>query len=306
MRTVSSSLIVLSPPHVFDRNESTHVEEDSMRTYSDSRTPTVRRALVALSVLTLIGGACGSAADDDAQADGVASLRDASNDAEASADDTTGGATADSSSEDSSELEAPEDPEEAFALYDQCLQDHGVDPGEGFVVAGGGDAIAVAPADGAAPAGTNSDGDGPDSQVFVYGEGPNGEQPPEVDQELLDASEACRGHLANATPDFDLTPEQQAAMEDAQLAFQQCMEEHGIEGGGFTISLGDGAALDVDEQPDAQAAPPPAEVDPEQFQAAAEECQSVYDDYPELDDVLPDGGPMGGVSVGQVDSGAGS
>jgi hypothetical protein len=262
-------------------------------------------ALVALSVLTLIGGACGSAADDDAQADGVASLRDASHDDEVSADDTTGGATDAASSEESSELEAPEDPEEAFALYDQCLQDHGVDPGQGFVVAGG-DAIAVAPADGAKPAGgANSDGDGPDSQVFVYGEGPNGEQPPEVDQELLDASEACRGHLANATPDFDLTPEQQAAMEDAQLAFQQCMEEHGIEGGGFTISLGDGAALDVDERADDQA-PPPAEVDPEQFQAAAEECQSVYDDYPELDDVLPDGGPMGGVAVGSAETKGGS
>ena len=277
-----------------------------MRTYSDSRMPTVRRALVALSVLTLIGGACGSDADDDAQADGVASLRDASNDAEASADDTTAGATDTVSSEESSELEAPEDPEEAFALYDQCLQDHGVDPGEGFVVAGG-DAIAVAPADGATPAaGANSDGEGPDSQVFVYGEGPNGEQPPEVDQELLDASEACRGHLANATPDFDLTPEQQAAMEDAQLAFQQCMQEHGIEGGGFTISVGDGPALDVDERADNQAAPPPAEVDPEQFQAAAEECQSVYDDYPELDDVLPDGGPMGGVSVGTATNTGGS
>jgi hypothetical protein len=140
----------------------------------------------------------------------------------------------------------------------------------------------------------------------VYGDGPNGSNPPEIDEKLIEASEACRGHLANATPEFDLTPEQQAALEDAQLAFQQCMEEHGIEGGGFTISVGDGPALDVDEQQDEQAAPPPQDVDPEEFQAAAEECQSVYDDYPELDDVLPDGGPMGGVSVGSVDSKGGS
>jgi hypothetical protein len=272
---------------------STPVEEDSMRSHSHTR-PTLS-ALLAVGVLTLIGGACGSASDDDAQADGVASLRETSGADGVSADETTDAGSADASSEGSSELEAPEDPEEAFALYDQCLQDHGVDPGEGFVVAGGGDAIAVAPADGA-----QTDGGGPDNQVFVYGDGPNGEQPPEIDQKLLDASEACRGHLANATPDFDLTPEQQAAMEDAQLAFQQCMQEHGIEGGGFTISIGDGAALDVDEQPDDQAAPPPVSVDPEQFQAAAEECQSVYDDYPELDDVLPDGGPMGGVSVGSA------
>lgn len=182
-----------------------------------------------------------------------------------------------------------------------------MDPGEGFVVNGGGDAIAVAPADGANSDGASSDGGGPDNQVFVYGEGPNGEQPPEVDEKLIEASEACRGHLANATPDFDLTPEQQAAMEDAQLAFQQCMEEHGIVGGGFSISIGDGQALDVNEQQDDQAAPPPpVSVDPEQFQAAAEECQSVYDDYPELDDVLPDGGPMGGVSVGSATTATGS
>jgi hypothetical protein len=265
-----------------------------------------RRALTALSVLTLIAGACGSA-DDDAQADGVASLRDATADGEPStADGVVDGTSADASAEESSELEAPEDPEEAFALYDQCLQDHGVDPGDGFAVAGEGDAIAVAPAEGAAPEGANSDGGGPDNQVFVFGDGPNGEQPPDIDEEMLAAMEACRGHLANATPEFDLTPEQQAAMEDAQLAFQQCMEEHGIEGGGFTISVGDGPALDVDEQQDDQAAPPPAEIDPEQFQAAAEECQSVYDDYPELDDVFPDGGPMGGVAVGGAETTAGS
>jgi len=272
-----------------------------MRSHSRTRPTTLWRALVALSVLTLIGGACGSADDDDGLVDGVASLRDASDDAAGTVD-----ATADSSGEDSSALEAPEDPEEAFALYDQCLQDHGVDPGEGFVVNGGGDAIAVAPADGAKPDSASADGAGPDNQVFVFGEGPNGEQPPEIDEKLIAASEACRGHLANATPDFDLTPEQQAAMEDAQLAFQQCMEEHGIEGGGFSISIGDGQALDVNEQQDDQAAPPPVSVDPEQFQAAAEECQSVYDDYPELDDVLPDGGPMGGVSVGSATTKAGS
>ena len=278
-----------------------------MRSHSHARPPMRRRALVALSVLTLIGAACGSADDDDAQADGVASLRDASGeaetaDAESNTDGAGGDATTDATTDDaSSELEAPEDPEEAFALYDQCLQDHGVDPGEGFVVAGDGDAVAVAPADGSRP-----EGDGPDSQVFVYGEGPNGEQPPAIDDDMLAAMEACRGHLANATPEFDLTPEQQAAMEDAQLAFQQCMEEHGIEGGGFTISIGDGQALDVDEQQDDQAAPPPAEVDPEEFQAAAEECQSVYDDYPELDDVFPDGGPMGGAAVGSAETTGGS
>ena len=63
-------------------------------------------------------------------ADGVASLR------VASSDDQTANSTARRLTRraTSSALEAPDDPEEAFALYDQCLQDHGVDPGKGFVV----------------------------------------------------------------------------------------------------------------------------------------------------------------------------
>ena len=286
---------------------------------------TRRSMLLALSVVTLSVSACGSVDDDDAHADDVASLRDlttpdtvpgdettndpvtndtATNDPVTNDTATTDAASSDAGSSESSELEAPEDPEEAFALYDQCLQDHGVDPGEGFVV-GNGDAVAVAPAGGV----DGADSDGSDDQVFVYAQDANGNDMPPPDDDLIAASEACRGHLANATPDFDLTPEQEAAMEDAQLAFQQCMEDHGIEGGGFSISVGGGGAgLEVDEQQvDDQAAPPsPSDIDPEEFQAAAEACQSVYDDYPELDDVFPDGGPMGGVSVAHTESTGGS
>ena len=259
-------------------------------------------ALVALSIATLLASACGSANDDDGQADGVASLRELSaadeviddGDEDTSRDDTAEG--------DTGQLEAPDDLEQAMALYDQCLQDHGVDPGDGFVVAGNGDAVAVAPA-GGAPAG----GDAPDDQVFVYAEDANGNEIPPPSEELIEASEACRGHLANATPDFDLSPEQEAAMEDAQLEFQQCMEDHGIEGGGFSISVGGGGpGLEVIERDAEQAAPPPSDIDFEEFQAAAEECQSVYENYPELRDVFPEGAPMGGVSVGRAASDGGS
>ena len=266
---------------------------------------TRRRMLVAISIVTLSVSACGSADDDEAQADGVASLRDLTTSDTATGDAPTNDAPTNdaASSSESSELEAPDDPDEAFALYDQCLQDHGVDPGEGFIVANG-DAVAVAPAGGI----DGAEGEGSDDQVFVYAQDANGNEMQAPDDDLIAASEACRGHLANATPDFDLTPEQEAAMEDAQLAFQQCMEDHGIEGGGFSISVGGGAGLEVDEQQDDDRAapPPPSDIDPEQFQAAAEECQSVYDDYPELDDVFPDGGPMGGVSVARTESTGGS
>ena len=64
-----------------------------MRSHSHTQPTTLWRALVALSVLTLIGGACGST-DDDAQGDGVASLREASND-----DAASSAATSDSSGE---------------------------------------------------------------------------------------------------------------------------------------------------------------------------------------------------------------
>ena len=266
---------------------------------------TRRRMLVAISIVTLSVSACGSADDDEAQADGVASLRDLTTSDTATGDAPTNDAPTNdaASSSESSELEAPDDPEEAFALYDQCLQDHGVDPGEGFIVANG-DAVAVAPAGGI----DGAEGEGSDDQVFVYAQDANGNEMQAPDDDLIAASEACRGHLANATPDFDLTPEQEAAMEDAQLAFQQCMEDHGIEGGGFSISVGGGAGLEVDEQQDDDQAapPPPSDIDPEEFQAAAEACQSVYDDYPELDDVFPDGGPMGGVSVARTESTGGS
>ena len=255
-------------------------------------------AVAALACLALVGAACGAddtgTASDNAADDGVASLRDDGSDtggdgSEEATGEATGGATGDDA-----ELEAPEDPEEAFALFNDCLEEHGVDPGDGFTVAGGDTAIAVAPVDG----GADGPGSGPRDQVFVAGEGPDGTLP-EMDEEFLAANEACRGHLANASRGFDLTPEQEAAMEDAQLAFQQCMSEHGIEGGGFSISVGEGQALDVQEAPEDET-PPPVEIDPEEFQAAAEECQSVYDEYPELDDVMPDDGLSGGVFVGRA------
>ena len=263
------------------------IRTSTIRTRSSARRP---GTVLALAALVAAGAACGSTnegADPGGSTDGVASLRETSGeqtDVDGSAEE----------SQTSAELEAPEDPDEAFALFDQCLQDHGVDPGEGFVVAGGDVALGVAPEN------RSESGDGPSTQIFTSGEGPGGTLP-EMDEEFLAANEACRGHLANVTRGFDLTPEQEAAMEDAQLAFQQCMSEHGIEGGGFSISVGAGPALGVEEAPDAEEVPPPpADFDPEEFAAAAEQCQSVYDDYPELDGVIPEGAP--GVMVSRAEN----
>jgi hypothetical protein len=114
--------------------------------------------------------------------------------------------------------------------------------------------------------------------------------PPSIDVEEMEAAnEACRGHLENAAPDFDLTPEQEAAMEDARLEFDQCMSDQGVElpdmsGGEDDI----GIHVEVLEEGDGSAAPPP--IDIEEMEAASKICQKVYDQYPELDDVFGEGG----------------
>jgi hypothetical protein len=225
-------------------------------------------ALVAAALLA----ACGADEPTAAGAgDGVASLQSGDHATAESSDDTADA---------SDELEAPEDIEDAMTLFQDCMEDHGVEGGGMFVIASG-----AASPDGEA--------------IEVNGNQANDDAGPppsleDVDPEVFRAAdEACRGHLANAAPEFELSPEQEAAMEDAQLEFSKCMEEHGIDAPMFSSSVGGGDSIgisdrletsSIDEQLD------PDDFDPGQFNAAAEECQSVYDEYPELKDLFGPGG----------------
>src|SRR6187402_2848978 len=104
-----------------------------------------KRNVIAIVVIGLSLAACGSS---DGAGDGVASLG------------TTVETTTDDANGDANEvaLEAPEDPEEAFALFQECMEDHGVDmPASVTVTRGGDEQIAVG-----GPLVISSDDGGPD------------------------------------------------------------------------------------------------------------------------------------------------
>ena len=222
-----------------------------------------------LAALTLLSAACG-ATDDSADGDsGVASLSNDGAD-QASTDD----ASADGEGEDNAAqsgdggLEAPEDIEDAMALFDDCMTEAGFDFGE-FAGDGGGIAVETF--------GGSDDADG-DPQVFSG----NLE---DFDQEVFnEASSACEGHLANATGGFDLSPEEQVRFEDAQREWSECMRENGIEIPEFDGSSGGAIAIEVG---DADGADPQGALSlgdfGEEFEQANEACQPIFD---ELDETL--------------------
>lgn len=240
---------------------------------------TTRLAAVAVAAACLVAGCGGDQASGDGQQ--IATLR---------TDGAAGVTGGDAASEGTSggtdgALEAPEDIEEAMALYQACMEEHGVDGGA-FRVAGeasGGDVISVER--------DESDDAGPPPGL------------PDVDPEEVEAAdEACHGHLANAIGGFDLSPEQQAALEDAQLEWSACMRDHGVDvPEGMFVAAGDGDIAisrrvgGSGEVGDGDA-PEPLDIDTDAFNAAAAECQSVYEQYPELDDVVPQGAPRVGTS----------
>lgn len=243
-------------------------------------------SVIVLAALGLTMVACGSSGD--GAGDGVASLG------------TSNGTVADDGSGDAEgvALEAPEDPEEAMELFQQCMEDQGIDmPAAVTVTRGGDQSIAV----GGAPL-VISGGEGPPPDDDDDTDGEERVGPPPIDVEAMEAAnEACRGHLDNAAPDFDLTPEQEAAMEDARLEFDQCMEEQGVELPEMTEGADDiGVHVEVFEEGE-EGSPTGPPIDFEKMEAASKVCQKVYDQYPELDDVFGEGGmgaPM--VIAGEV------
>lgn len=243
-------------------------------------------ATIGLATLSACGTEQPEAAGANGSNDGIASLDDTDDPADDTADvpadgdsDATGTTIADTGDE----LEAPEDIEEAMTLFQSCMTEHGVE--------GGGMVMATRAEDGGTiqVGNVSEDDEGPVTQIE------------EIDPEVFEAAnEACSPHLANAMPEFDLTPEQEAALEDARLEFEACMKEAGVEMPEMSTSDG-GATMSINvSSADADGALPAIGIDDIDFDAfneAAEGCQSVYDDYPELDDVMGGAGSTGGFVV---------
>lgn len=204
-----------------------------------------------LTAVLFLAAACGG---DDVSTDaGIASLNDGADQVDTAPVDTA--------------LEAPENPEDAFALFGQCMTDAGFDFGD---TAGASGLIQIAP-----NAAVSGDDDAnPQDQSGSF---------EDFDPEAFDeANEACEGHLANVDSGFDMTPEQQAAFEDAQLEMSECMEEQGFAipelasaGDGGTILIED--AAEVDNPQSGSSSVNDLDFDFEGFEEAAEMCQSVFD-----------------------------
>ncbi len=219
-----------------------------------------RRAIALLvGPLLLIATACGGSTDGEPSAgDGVASLNEGAAGAPTPADESAPDG-----------VEAPDNPEDALALFNECMEEHGFG-GVVTVIAGGG------PGSGGLPIGdTEVQEIDPQAELGSF---------EDFDKDAFDeANTACEGHLANLDGGFDMTPEQEAAMEDAQLEFADCMADLGIEmpevvsSGGFAIT-DEVEASEVDPQPGGPA-PDDLGFDLEAFEEAASACDSVFDQF---------------------------
>lgn len=155
------------------------------------------------------------------------------------------GDSATTTSEEGSEDQASEDPEEAILAYTECMREEGIDlPDPDF---------SGEPGQGGFLGGSGIDPNDPDFQA---------------------AQEKCQSNLEGIQGRFD--PEDQQALQDAALEFAQCMRDHGFDvpdpdfsqggpgpgGGGGGGILGD-SGLDPDD-PDVQ--------------AAIQDCQGAFGD----------------------------
>lgn len=164
-------------------------------------------------------------------------------------------------SDETDTLEAPDDPELAFALYDECMSEAGFDFGT---------SIAGVSGDGIVIEDLSPDEIDPQAQAVTG--------PEEFGETFRAADEACQPHLANLDLSFDLTPEQEAELEDAQLAWAECMRANGIDVPDFDTGSG-AIAIEIgpnDDDPQAGAFGG-ADFDFEAFEEAAGECDGAFD-----------------------------
>ena len=153
-------------------------------------TATYMRRLLAALVLGGVLAACGGGGD--GGDDGVASI-----DQEAAADDGSG-----ADEEDGGGGGGPVDESEiqdAMLEYSQCMRDNGVDMPDPQFDEDGGAQVGISP----------DSGIDPESEDFQA------------------AEEECRPIMEEVRPDMNLSPEEQAEMQDRLTAMAECMRERG-------------------------------------------------------------------------------
>jgi hypothetical protein len=128
-----------------------------------------------------------------------------------------------------------QDPQDAALAFVKCMREHGVDMPDPD--ANGGIRLTVHP----------------------------GDNPAKVDK----AQKACQPLLQAAAP--KLTDEQQAAMQDAALAFAKCMREHGVDIPDPTFGKG-GIVMQRGSKGDAG-----PNLDDPKFEAAQKACQPIVE-----------------------------
>ncbi len=147
------------------------------------------------------------------------------------------------------------DPDLALADYQQCLRDNGA--GVDFHAGAGGGSISIGGSGEADP----QSGGGFDADAFRQ------------------AAEACSDLAEAAIGAFTPDPQQQAEIEDAQLRFDECMSDKGLEG--YRGNMATSSGLDIAGSGDAsdpQGGNSFDDVDPDVLREALDECSAVYDD----------------------------
>lgn len=208
--------------------------------------------------LAVFTTACGNGGSAD---DSVATL---SNDAKGSGDA--------SQDADNKDVEAPENRDDAMALFEECMEDAGINlqtskPGDD-------DGVAVESND-------------PDDRTDAHDPQAGGSD--QTAEAFDEARSTCEGHLANVDGSFDMSPEQKAAFEDAQLEWTECMRKEDVnvpdfDGSGSGSIVVDGTDKG-DRDPQSQSVEDLMGESSEEFEAAAKKCDSVYEKYEALDDL---------------------
>ncbi len=210
--------------------------------------PIQRRFAAAIAALALITAACGgsSAATDDRS---VASLAPATSEEAPTNGDTLDDPAADDPAPDDTARDELT-PEQAQLAFEQCLEDKGIQASFGSP---DGESIS---------GGAIGDGDGEAQMIEIDG------RSDESFDEFEAAMDECGALLGDAFGDFDMSPEQEAAMADAELAFGECMREQG-----FPIeTAGEGGGISFQIESD------PNDPDGTGFEAALDECEKVFEE----------------------------